>query len=468
VVNSLAVLCLCSLFAMFLDVYSPHKILSRDFTTNFISSLFRLSNGNRSRMTMASEDDPDYERFGPCNGTHLILRAGECVRATLLSPSGTTHGGGTTREITIDQNQTGWNNSSTGEPQQRFGVSVPGLIAVIVPIIFAIVVILGCVGNMLVVIVVVKNRSYYRNTTNIFIFNLALADLLFLVFCVPFHAVIYTMPSWPFGQFMCKFVHFVQYLGMVASVLTLVCMSTDRYFAVAYPLKTKHLRTPPVALGTAVIIWILAISCSIVWPIYYTIRVYTNLGPNPFILCADDWGDRRHRAIYFLFLFIFGFLIPLLIIVVMSILMVIQLWATPNPEPNCNRSSIRQKRKVTRMVIVLVAIFLLCWFPFHLTYMWISFSIETWKRTYEFYYLRVFAHVLSYANSCMNPMIYAFMSQNFRRGFQKALHCGKPSLVIPEHRSMYSVSQSEMTTNNVSLASTTHFNHAPLIRHHHE
>ncbi|XP_064638078.1 galanin receptor 2a-like [Lineus longissimus] len=421
-------------------------------------------------MTMSSEVDPGYERLGPCNGTDLVLRVGECVRATLISPSGSLHSGGSPHEITLtaDENSTGW-NSSNSTLEQSFGGAVPQWIAILVPIIFAIVVILGCVGNTLVFVVVVKNRTYYRNTTNIFILNLAFADLLFLVFCVPFHAVIYTLNNWPFGQFMCKFVHFVQYLGMIASVLTLVCMATDRYLAVAYPLKTKHLRTPPIACAAAVTVWILAIAGSVVWPILYTIRVYTNLGPNPMlILCADDWGSRSNRAIYFLFLFICGFLIPLIIIIVMSVLMVIQLWATPTPEPSCNRSSFQQKRKVTRMVIVLVAIFLMCWFPFHLTYMWISFSYDTWERTYAFFYLRVFARVLSYANSCLNPIIYAFMSQNFRRGFQKALHCGKRSLIIPEHRSMYSVSQSEMTTNNVTIGNTTHFNHTPLIRHHHD
>ncbi len=303
----------------------------------------------------------------------------------------------------------------------------PGLERIIVPLIFAIVVVLGCLGNSLVIAVVLKNRDQFRTTTNLFIINLAFADLLFLLFCVPFHAVIYTTTGdWPFGEFMCKFVHLMQYSGMVASILTLVVMSLDRYLAVAHPLGTKHIRTPMKALIISIIIWIVSLSIALPWPVFYTVRIYDNFGPEPVAICADDWGDsRQHKPTYFLILFILSYVLPLLIISILSALMIYQLWRLTELEGQAGEESVRAKRKVTKLVIAVVVVFFICWLPSHVFWLLSHFS-KTWLRpTYGIYYFRIFAHVLSYGNSAMNPIVYAFLSKNFRKGFCKALNCTK-------------------------------------------
>lgn len=43
-----------------------------------------------------------------------------------------------------------------------------------------------------------------RTVPNTFIFNLAVGDLLVLLFTVPFTSTVYTFESWPFGEFICK------------------------------------------------------------------------------------------------------------------------------------------------------------------------------------------------------------------------------------------------------------------------
>ena len=59
------------------------------------------------------------------------------------------------------------------------------IVAIVVPIIFGLIALLGLCGNLLVIIVVVSNKQM-RNTTNLLIINLAVADLLFIIICVPF------------------------------------------------------------------------------------------------------------------------------------------------------------------------------------------------------------------------------------------------------------------------------------------
>lgn len=53
---------------------------------------------------------------------------------------------------------------------------------------------------------VVTANQQMRSTTNLLIINLAVADILFVIFCVPFTATDYVFTEWPFGDIWCKFV----------------------------------------------------------------------------------------------------------------------------------------------------------------------------------------------------------------------------------------------------------------------
>lgn len=101
------------------------------------------------------------------------------------------------------------------------------IIAITVPVIFAFVVLIGFVGNVLVILVVAKNHQM-QNSTNTLIINLAFADLLFIVFCVPFTAADYALPIWVFSWNFCKIMQYLQNVTAYASVWTLVLMSLDR------------------------------------------------------------------------------------------------------------------------------------------------------------------------------------------------------------------------------------------------
>lgn len=114
----------------------------------------------------------------------------------------------------------GWNASSDSPELPAAGI--------IVPVIFSLIFLLGTVGNGLVLAVLLRNGQVKYNTTNLFILNLAVADLCFIICCVPFQATIYTLDGWLFGAFACKAVHFLIYLTMYASSFTLATVSIDR------------------------------------------------------------------------------------------------------------------------------------------------------------------------------------------------------------------------------------------------
>lgn len=307
-------------------------------------------------------------------------------------------------------NDTGNSTSEIGTPLE----------SIIVPLVFLIVVIGGCFGNILVIIVIVKNKDYSKNTTNLFVLNLSLADLLFLLFCVPFHAFIYTLPEWMFGDFMCKFVHFVQYCSMMASVFTLVAMSADRCLAIVYPLRSIRIRTPTVAFVICIVIWVTSCSISLPWPIVYHSVVFPEEGDKTF--CVDVWNDLRHRAIYLLMFFILGYAVPFVLMVVLNSLMVRQLWLFSGPNGPTVEST-RNRIKVTRLVITVVVVFGICWLPYNVSTLMINFTKIDWNDEGErkiMYAFKICSHVLSYVNSSLNPLIYALVSGNFRKDVKRA------------------------------------------------
>lgn len=79
----------------------------------------------------------------------------------------------------------------------------------------------------------------------------------------------------------------------------------------------------------------------------------------------------------------------------------------------------RRKRKATKMVAMVVFLFAAFWLPIQVLQLWMKFD-ENFPRTDPTYYFKIFAHALSYANSCVNPIVYSFMGDGFRKAMRKA------------------------------------------------
>lgn len=96
-----------------------------------------------------------------------------------------------------------------------------------------------------------------KTATNIYIFNLALADAL-ATSTLPFQSAKYLMSTWPFGELLCKLVIAIDYYNMFTSIFTLTMMSVDRYIAVCHPVRALDFRTPFKAKIINICIWILS------------------------------------------------------------------------------------------------------------------------------------------------------------------------------------------------------------------
>ncbi len=109
----------------------------------------------------------------------------------------------------------------------------------VMPIAYSLVTVFGVIGNIGVFLVIVCNRSL-QDTTSVLILNLAIADLTFLMFCVPFTAYSYTRQHWTFGTVACYTNIYVQYVSVYASCWTLVVLAFDRFMVSLHFIMTNN------------------------------------------------------------------------------------------------------------------------------------------------------------------------------------------------------------------------------------
>ncbi|TTC44343.1 C-C chemokine receptor type 2 [Bagarius yarrelli] len=148
--------------------------------------------------------------------------------------------------------------NNTGETCNKTEVMLFG--AMVTPIFFALVIMFSCVGNVLVLGVLLKYENL-KSLTNTFLLNLAISDLIF-TFGLPFWAMDLIL-GWIFGNLVCKSVSFIFYIGYYSSLLFLMVMTVHRYMAIVHPLSMFWNGTQYHSIGISVFIWLLSFCAAI-------------------------------------------------------------------------------------------------------------------------------------------------------------------------------------------------------------
>jgi hypothetical protein len=131
--------------------------------------------------------------------------------------------------------------------------------------------------------------------------------------------------------------------------------------------------------------------------------------------CVEYFDNPFLRKVYTLSLFILLYSIPLFVIGLSYYLMARTLWNSVSPgflRDNTARA-LRARKRVSKMILVIVTAFAICWLPIHCVQLHSDFGTPSYTVTHDI--IKIVAHVLSYVNSALNPIIYAFMSENFRK-----------------------------------------------------
>lgn len=256
---------------------------------------------------------------------------------------------------------------------------------------------------------------------------MAVADMLVSLFIMPFSIkFLYHGQKWlsgGLGSLTCKFVNFSGHVSIAASIIALVAISLDRYFAILHPF--KHL---PLIRNTKLVTTLIWLASS-VFMIPYLVLYNSTRGIDDRWRCHLDWNyiskngqvQLEFAQAYFLVTIFCLFIIPLCIIATIYTLIGFRLWSRQIPgqtNEDARRKAEKSKKKVLRMLTIVVTAFTLCWFPVHLMHFLTYFYIQKYLNIIKQYpHLEASMYFLGHTNSAINPCLYVLLNERFKREF---------------------------------------------------
>lgn len=313
-------------------------------------------------------------------------------------------------------------------------------------VLYASIFILGVFGNVLVCYVVLQNRAM-QTVTNLFITNLALSDIFLCILGVPFTPLYTFLKRWIFGVPLCHIVPYAQGCSVYISTLTLTSIAIDRFFVIIYPFHPRMKLST--CFGIVICIWIFSLMVTFPYGLYMHIVDMNNT-----YYCEEHWPSEKARKIFSTTTTTLQFILPFLVIAFCYVCVSFKLNDRARSKPG-KKSSKRdeidreRKKKTNRMLIAMVAIFGVSWFPLNIVNILNDFddTINCWR-----YYNIIFfiAHLTAMSSTCYNPFLYAWLNDNFRKEFKQVLPCFNPSHGRLGNSSRWQPCQEERTLNGLN------------------
>ncbi|XP_017490311.1 PREDICTED: tachykinin-like peptides receptor 99D, partial [Rhagoletis zephyria] len=282
-------------------------------------------------------------------------------------------------------------------------------------------------GGNIIVIWIVLTHKRMRTVTNYFLVNLSLADTMVALLNVLENFIYMLNGDWPFGEMYCKVSNFVAILSVAASVFTLMAISIDRYLAIVHPLRPRMSRT--MTLNIIVCIWICSSLLSLPNIIYSTTLLESFRNGDSRVICYLEWYDgpstkSRMEYIYNILILLVTYMLPIVSMSYTYFRVGKELWGSQSIGECTAKQmeSIKSKRKIVKMMMIVVAIFGICWFPYHVYFLLAHHYPSIVSSEYaQHTYLSIYW--LAMSNSMYNPFVYCWMNSRFRQGFKNIFCC---------------------------------------------
>ncbi|XP_071388662.1 B1 bradykinin receptor [Centroberyx affinis] len=281
--------------------------------------------------------------------------------------------------------------------------------AIIPPYIFTVCA-LGLLGNIFVLLVFLIHKDRLT-VPEIYLGNLALADCI-LLSGLPFWAMyIRNHFNWPYGEALCKMVNSFIIVNFYTSIYTLAMISIDRYLALVKTMQARWLRRTLHAKVICFILWIFGLLMSVPTMAHRKVEFIKEDETLSCILDHNGSWKLTHQIL----LNVVGFVLPVLVIVCCSGNIIRAL----TDRKETFRFHQANDTKATVLVYAVTALFLLCWGPFQLfTFLDTLCDVMVLDETLWFHTLDIGGQVsvyLAFLNSTLNPVLYVFSGQYFRR-----------------------------------------------------
>ncbi|KAG7479822.1 hypothetical protein JOB18_036162 [Solea senegalensis] len=318
---------------------------------------------------------------------------------------------------------------------------------ILLPVSYALVFVIGLALNATALYVIVFCTKQWKPST-IYMFNLTMCDTLY-VFTLPFLVYYYADENdWPFTEPVCKIIRFLFYANLYGSILFLSCISLHRFIGICYPVHSLYWVSARRARLVSVGVWAVVLLCQA--PVLYFSRTSNKHGDSS-RTCYDTTSPELFDdfLVYSSVVSVLMFALPFMVVMVCYGLMMRKLlepsWESEGGDEG-ERGGLaaqRSKQKSVKMIIIVLAMFMLCFLPFHLTR----------SLYYSFRYLRqvnpaqiscslLEASSIAYkvtrplasANSCVDPILYFLAGQDARSNLIKTIRSSSSKLAKKSQR----------------------------------
>lgn len=263
------------------------------------------------------------------------------------------------------------------------------------------------VGNVLVCLAILRNKVL-QTPVNYLLMNLAIADNMIVISFTPRHILegLYHHPRGLVGEILCKTItsDTFTWVGGVASAISLVVMAYERFAAITAQfgrLATFNHRKLRIVI---VFCWTAAIIFNV--PLFCVRHLNSERG-----FCESHWPSVKFAlGNNFAWLILIG-IVPFSLMTFFYGKVVMHLRREVVPRQHLSVPMMKSRKKVTKMLMTVTAIYGICWIPNLILYVvWYFASEEDVMYTINKVFL-----VLILVNSCANPIVYALQSRLFRK-----------------------------------------------------
>ncbi|XP_031558998.1 prolactin-releasing peptide receptor-like [Actinia tenebrosa] len=296
----------------------------------------------------------------------------------------------------------------------NYGISGQGskIEHIILTCAYTIVILAGLIGNLLVIRAVKINQSMHT-TTNFLIANISTADLITMLSCLPFVILkFYSHPDGMVGKMVCILItkNNLSCITLSVSIISLCILAVERYHALIKPMQHRLRMNKDNVLYVVFAIWLSSVVIAL------PLLIYT------------DYDQQLHRCqftfssqVYWIAVGTVTFLILVTICycyfkVLREIYRKRILGTIPGITPQTRINEVRSRRKLVKLLLILTCAFVFFFTP-RLVYLFFASMIPNDVRLS----FRRLSFFLIVCNSCVNPIICAFQSENYRSAFERML-----------------------------------------------
>ncbi|XP_074640224.1 pyrokinin-1 receptor-like [Tubulanus polymorphus] len=310
-----------------------------------------------------------------------------------------------------------------------------------ITIVYIIIFVTGTLGNIITCIVITRNK-YMHTSTNYYLFNLAVADLLVLVLGLPTETYsFWSAYPYVFGETFCILRTFAAEASTYASILTITGFTVERYIAICHPMKAHAMSTLSRPTRVIVVIWIISGICATPMAMQFGLVYIPDENNKPILessICnVKEEFSLKHSFEIATFLFFFTPMTMILVLYILIGLAVRRSQQAPVSRIDSesqggdmataawkSQQKAKARKAVLKMLVAVVVAFFICWAPFHTQRLLVIYAKDidsNEKLLYLYKALFYISGVLYYVSSTINPILYNIMSLKFREAFKNTI-----------------------------------------------